>query len=262
MRGFRPGETRTIDVTFPADYGAAEVAGKPAQFTVTAKALKRPVLPAIDDEFGKTLGFEGLEEVRSLLVRQMQREYDQLSRLRIKRELLDALAQRADFAVPPSMVEAEFAQIWQRVEADRKSGAADAEDTGKDDETLKAEYRGIAERRVRLGLLLAETGRANGITVSNDELARAMRAEAGRYQGQEQQVMDFFRKNPEAVEGLRGPIFEEKVVDYLLELAQVTDQTVSPEELSRAAEEIEATPAAPQAESEPAEPARQDGEAG
>ncbi len=236
LDGIRAGESRTIEVTFPADYGAAEVAGKPATFEVTAKALKQAILPPIDDEFGKSLGFDGLDDVRALLSRQVQREYDQLSRLRIKRQLLDALAARADFAVPQTMVDAEFAQIWQRIEADRTQGSADAEDAGKDDETLKAEYRGIAERRVRLGLLLAEIGRSNAITVTNDELARAMRAEAGRYQGQEQQVLDFFRKNPEAVEGLRGPIFEEKVVDFVLELAQVTEQVVSPEDLAREAE--------------------------
>ena len=255
LDGIAPGETRTIDVTFPADYGSADVAGKAARFDVTAKGLKRAITPAIDDELGKTLGFEGLDEVRGLLSRQVQREYDQLSRLKIKRQLLDALAERADFPVPPSMVDAEFAQIWQRIEADRKQGAADAEDSGKDDETLKAEYRAIAERRVRLGLLLAEIGRSNGIVVSNDELARAMRAEAGRYQGQEQQVLEFFRKNPDAVEGLRGPIFEEKVVDFVIELAQVTEQTVTPEELAREAEgpkaPADATPDAAPAESHP-----------
>ena len=130
------------------------------------------------------------------------------------------------------MVEAEFAQIWQRVEQDLKAGNLDEDDKGKDEETLKAEYRGISERRIRLGLLLSEIGRTNNITVTGDELARAMRQEAGRYPGQEQQVMEFFRKNPQAAENLRSPIFEEKVVDFMLELAQVTDRQVSPEELT------------------------------
>jgi trigger factor len=144
-------------------------------------------------------------------------------------------------------VDAEFAQIWARVEADRKEGKTDSEDSGKDEETLKAEYRAIAERRVRLGLLLAEIGRTNGIVVAPDEMTRAMRTEAGRYPGQETQVMEFFRKNPQAAESLRGPIFEEKVVDFVLELAKVTDVTVSPEELAR-------EPEAPAAASEsPAE---------
>ena len=130
------------------------------------------------------------------------------------------------------MVEPEFNQIWQRIEADMKADKLDDEDKGKDEETLKTEYRAIAERRVRLGLLLSEIGRANGIQVGNDEMTRAMRTEAGRYPGQEQQVMEFFRKNPQAADGLRGPIYEEKVIDFILELAKVEDRTVTPEELS------------------------------
>ncbi len=233
LEGMRPGEHRTLQATFPEPYSVPTLAGKEASFEVTAKALKRAVLPAIDDELAKKLGFEGLDEVRGLITRQTQREYDQLSRLRIKRQLLDALAERASFPVPQGMVDAEFEQIWQRLEADRKEGRLDEEDRDKDEETLRGEYRAIAERRVRLGLLLAEIGRANGITVAPDEMTRAMRAEAGRYPGQEQQVLDFFRKNPQAAEALRGPIFEEKVVDYVLELAQVTDRTTTPEELAR-----------------------------
>jgi trigger factor len=133
------------------------------------------------------------------------------------------------------MVEAEFAQIWQRIEADLKGGRLDEDDKGKDEDTLKADYRAIAERRIRLGLLLSEIGRTNNITVSADELSRAMRQEAARYPGQEQQVMEFFRKNPQAAENLRSPIFEEKVVDFMLELAKVTERSVAPEELSAAA---------------------------
>ena len=177
--------------------------------------------------------------MRALITRQMQREYDQLSRQVIKRKLLDALAKLVDFPVPQGMVDAEFDQIWQRVEADRAQGKVDDEDAGKDDDTLKSEYRGIAERRVRLGLLLAEIGRQNNIAVGNEEMTQAMRAEAARYRGQEQQVMEFFRKNPQAVESLRGPLFEEKVVDFVLELAKITDSLVSPEELAR---DPEATP--------------------
>jgi trigger factor len=132
------------------------------------------------------------------------------------------------------MVEAEFAQIWQRVEADLKAGRLDEDDKGKDEETLKTEYRGIAERRIRLGLLLSEIGRANNVQVSADEMARAVRQEAARYPGQEQQVLEFFRKNPQAAENLRAPIFEEKVVDFVIELAKVTDKQVEPEALSAA----------------------------
>jgi trigger factor len=232
MEGMSPGDSRTINVTFPEEYGAKELAGKAATFDITAKTLKQAVVPAVDDELAKKLGFETIERVRDLITQQIQREYDQLARLRLKRQLLDALAKQASFPAPEGMVQAEFDQIWQRIEADRAQGKLDEEDKAKDDETLKTEYRAIAERRVRLGLLLSEIGRVNGITVAADEMTRAMRAEAGRYPGQEAQVMEFFRKNPQAAETLRGPIFEEKVVDFVLELAKVTDSVVTPEELS------------------------------
>ncbi len=232
VEGLSPGEARTISVQFPEDYGAKELAGKAATFDITAKGLKQKVIPALDDAFAKKLGFEEIARVRDLITQQMQREYDQVSRSRIKRDLLDALAKVAEFQAPEGMVQAEFDSIWQRIEADRAKGEQDEDDKGKDDETLKAEYRTIAERRVRLGLLLAEIGRANNITVGNDELTRAMRTEASRYPGQEQQVMEFFRKNPQAAETLRGPILEEKVVDFVLELAKVTESVVPVEELT------------------------------
>ena len=232
LEGLAAGEARTIQVSFPADYQAAELAGKEATFDIDAKALKRPVDPELNDDLARTLGFEGLQQVREAIGQQVQQEYDQISRMRIKRELLDALSAKADFAAPEGMVESEFRAIWDRVEADQKAGRQDDEDVGKDDETLRADYRRIAERRVRLGLLLAEIGRAANISVTQDEMMRAMRAEAGRYPGQEQMVIDFFRKNPQASETLRGPIFENKVVDYVLDQAHVEDRTVTPEELA------------------------------
>jgi trigger factor len=231
--GIKPGETRHIDVTFPEEYGAKELAGKAATFEITAKKLRVPVLPPIDDELGKKLGFEGLDGVRTAITEQMQREYDQLARLRVKRELLDALAGVATFTAPEGLVNAEFDQIWRRIEADREAGKLDEEDKAKDTEVLRTEYRAIADRRVRLGLMLSEIGRVNGLSVGADEMTRAMRQEAGRYPGQETQVIEFFRSNPQAAESLRGPLFEDKVVDYVLELAKVTDEVVSPEELAR-----------------------------
>ena len=232
MVGMRPGEERQINVNFPEEYHAKELAGKAATFDISAKKLEQPKPAALDDSLAEKLGFENIDELRKLITQQIQREYDGLTRMRIKRELLDALAAKADFAVPESMVEPEFAQIWTRVEADMKAGKLDDEDKDKDEDTLKAEYRVIAERRVRLGLLLSEIGRANGIQVGSDEMTRAMRTEAQRYPGQEQQVMEFFRKNPQAADSLRGPIYEEKVIDFILELANVEDKTVTPEELS------------------------------
>ncbi len=238
MEGMRPGEERQIQVTFPEEYGNKELAGKHATFDLKAGALQQAKPLVIDDALAEKLGFENLEDLRKLISQQTQREYDQVSRMRIKRDLLDRLAKGASFMVPESMVEGEFASIWQRVESDLKQGKGDDEDKDKDEATLKAEYRGIAERRVRLGLLLSEIGRANGVQVGQDELLRAMRTEAGRYQGQEAQVMEFFRKNPQATDALRGPIFEDKVVDFILDLAKVEDKTVTPEELAAEPETV------------------------
>lgn len=262
--GLSPGEQRTISVTFPAEYHAPEMAGKDATFEVTAKALKQAVVPPVDDSLATKVGVENLEALRAVIAEQVQREYDQLSRMGLKRQLLDALNDLAQFPVPRTMLDSEFNQIWQRVEADRKDGKLDDEDSGKDDETLRAEYRTIAERRVRLGLLLAEIGRVNAIVVGQDEMLRAMRAEARRYPGQEQQVLEFFRKNPQAAEGLRGPIFEDKVVDFVLELANVTDKIVTPEELAADPPEAESptgSPAAPADAAASVEPGQTTGEA-
>jgi trigger factor len=233
LEGMKPSETRTIEVTFPAEYGVATLAGKPATFEVTAHKVSRAVVPEVDDELAKKLGFEDLAEMRDTITKRLQNEYDQLARLRLKRQLLDALAEVAQFSSPEGMVNQEFDQIWQRLETERQQGRLDEDDKGKDEETLRSDYRAIAERRVRLGLLLAEIGRVNSITVQPDEMTRAMRVEAMRFPGQEQQVFEFFRQNPRAVDTLRGPLFEEKVIDFILELAQVENQTVTLEELTK-----------------------------
>jgi trigger factor len=230
--GINVGETRDVRVTFPADYGAAELAGKEAVFKLTAKKLQKPATAQVDDDFAKKLGLSDLAELKTRISESLQGEYDQISRMNVKRKLLDALSAQAAFEVPAGMVDAEFAQIWQRVEADMKGGKLDEEDKGKDEDTLKSEYRAIAERRIRLGLLLSEIGRSNNIQVSNEELTNAMRQEAGRYPGQERQVLEFFQKNPQAIENLRAPLFEEKVVDFMLELAKVTEKEVPAGELS------------------------------
>ena len=256
IEGMSPGETRVIDVTFPDDYGSAAVAGKAAQFEIVAKALKTATIPPVDDALAEKIGFDTLDELKAALSRQMQREFDGMSRMRLKRDLLDQLSKSADFPVPPSMVEREFEQIWGRVEADMKAGKLDDEDKAKDEDTLRAEYRAIAERRVRLGLLLSEVGRREGVQVTAEEMTRAMRAEASRYAGQEAEVMAFFRKNPQAAESLRGPIFEDKVVDYILDQAAVEDREVTPEALAAEPEgpATEATAPAEEAPA-PAEPA-------
>ena len=261
--GANAGENRTITVTFPTDYNTATLAGKEATFDVTVKQLRKPVPAALDDELAKKMGLETLDELRTAITERVQGEYDQISRMRLKRQLLDALADLAHFPTPDTMVNQEFDQIWQRLSADKEAGRLDDDDKEKGEDTLRAEYRGIAERRVRLGLMLAEIGRLNSLTVSADELTRAMRIEASRYPGQEVQMMEFFRKYPQMTESLRGPIFEEKVVDFVLELAKVTDEVVSPEELAKelpaprtvAAAAVEAVPAEAAVEAASAEAA-------
>ncbi len=232
MEGLSPGETRVITVTFPEDYSAKDLAGKEAQFEVTAKSLSIPKRPQIDDEFAKGVGLDSLADLQKTISEQIGREYGQLTRLKLKRALLDALSERARFAAPESLVEAEFTEIWRQVEQEKAAGRADPEDSAKDEATLRAEYRAIADRRVRLGLLVAEIGRANNVSVSEQDLQRAMVNEALRYRDQAMQVLEFFKKNPQALERFRGPIFEDKVVDYLLGIITLEDVAVTPEELA------------------------------
>jgi trigger factor len=233
LEGVRPGENRTLNVTFPEDYGKAELAGKPATFDITVKQVSTQTIPSVDDDLAKKLGAENLAAVREIIVGRQQQEYDAITRQRLKRQLLDALSNQADFPVPPSLAEQESEQIWQRFEAARKAGTQDEEDKTKDDDTLKAEYRAIAVRRVRLGLLLAEIGRANNITVTEQEVDRALYQQAMQYKGQEMQMLEMLRKYPPAGNAVRGPLLEDKVVDFVLELAKVTDTVVSPEELAK-----------------------------
>jgi trigger factor len=241
--GMSVGETRTINVRFPEEYGSAELAGKDAEFEVTAKGLKQFETPVADDALATELGFEDLEdlkkfvrdEARSADLDRLQRDLDSETRQNLKRQLLDALAERVDFDVPPSLTASEFQQIWDRLEQERKAGRLDDEDKDKDEETLRTEYQGIADRRVRLGLLLAEIGQRNGITVTNEEMNRAVFQHSMAYGARQKEALEMFRKNPQAAEFLRGPIFEEKVVDYVLELAKVEDKPVTPEELTAAA---------------------------
>jgi trigger factor len=233
LEGARPGETRTINVTFPEDYGKPELAGKPATFDITVKQLSTQTIPPIDDDLAKKLGADDLTAVREMVTSRQQQEYDGMSRLRLKKSLLDALSGLVDFPVPASIADQEFDQIWQQFEAAKKAGTQDEEDKGKDDDTLKAEYRLIAERRVRLGLLLSEIGRVNNITVTEQELNRALYQRAMQYPGQEAQMLEFFQKYPQLTNTVRAPLLEDKVVDFVLELAKVTDTVVTPEELAK-----------------------------
>lgn len=237
--GARPGEHRTVNVTFPESYHATELAGKAAVFEVDVKEIRVPVAPAIDDEFAKSIGFDDLAALKTSIRERMGDEYKSVSRLRAKRALLDRLADLHDFDVPAGMVEVEFDQIWRRLQSELQAGEA-GEDQEKDEEKLRAEYRDIAVRRVRLGLVLSEIGTRNTITVTRDELNKAVLDEVRRYPGQEQQVFEFFKNNPQAVESLRAPVFEDKVVDFILEQVKVTETPVSAEELMRDPDEEEA----------------------
>ncbi|HEY4041823.1 MAG TPA: trigger factor [Rhodopila sp.] len=233
LEGARPGDNRTIEVTFPENYGKADLAGKVATFDVTVKQLSTQIIPVADDDLAKKIGADDLTALREMVTSRQQREFDGMARMRLKKALLDALSKLADFPVPASIADQEFNQIWQQFEAARKAGTEDEEDKAKDEETLRAEYRAIAERRVRLGLLLAEIGRVNTITVSEQEVDRALYQRAMQYPGQEMQMLEFMRKYPQLTNSVRGPLLEDKVVDFVLELAKVTDTVVTPEELAK-----------------------------
>jgi len=231
LTGAKADTTVTIGVTFPEDYGATELAGKAAEFEFQVKEVKSPKKSEINDEFATSLGLESLDKLKEAVKGSLEGQNAQASRFKAKRALLDVLDTGHDFPLPPRMVESEFANIWAQVEAEKAAGELSDEDKAKSEDQLKGEYRKIAERRVRLGLVLAEIGRVNDVTVEDQELNQALINEARRYPGQEQQVVEFYRSNPQAAAQLRAPIYEEKVVDLILDKAKVTDKKVSKEEL-------------------------------
>ncbi|MDO8533186.1 MAG: trigger factor [Xanthobacteraceae bacterium] len=229
--GIEKGETRTLKVTFPKNYLAEHLAGKEAQFEVTVKNLAGPTAIAINDVFAKTLGLDSLAKLKLQVRERIERGNAAVSRAKLKRGLLDALDERHKFEVPPSLVEQEFNGIWQTVTKEMETQGGSFADEDTTEAEARAEYRQIAERRVRLGLVLAEVGEKNSITVSDDELTRAALERARQYRGQEQQAFEQIRRDPAMMATLRAPVFEEKVVDFLLELASVTNKPVSREQL-------------------------------
>jgi trigger factor len=234
--GVKKGDKKVVEVTFPAEYGNTDLAGKEAAFTVTVQEVRVLKDVPIDDELAKSLGLTDLAELKKQARERIEREYGAVSRARVKRKLLDVLADNHDFTLPEVLVEAEFGAIWQQIEADMKAGRLDEEDKGKSEDELKKEYRDIAARRVKLGLLLSEVGRQNNIQVPNEELSRALIQEAQRYPGQQQQVIEYYQRSPEALNQLRAPLYEEKVVDYILERAKVAERKVSPEKFAEEGE--------------------------
>ena len=227
LTGAKVGDDVTVNVTFPEDYHAAELAGKKAVFDVTVKEVKMPEAVALDDELAKKVGLESLDELKGKLRERLQDEFKTQSRAHVKRSLLDKLDAAHDFELPNGMVDSEFEQIWNQVQGSE----LDDEDKEKSEDELKADYRKIAERRVRLGLVLAEIGKSADVQVPNEDLQREMINMARSYPGQEKEVLEFYQNNPAALQQLRAPIFEEKVVDYILERAEVTEKTVSKDDL-------------------------------
>jgi trigger factor len=229
--GATPGEARTVKAAFPANYLKAELAGRQAEFAVTVKSVEAPGAVTIDDAFAKQLGMESLAKLKDAVKGRLAQEHAAASRRRLKRALLDALDERHKFDLPPTLVDQEFANVWQAVESDLKAQGRTLVDEGTTEEKAKEEYRKIAERRVRLGLVIAEIGEKNAIKVTEGEVTRAVVERARQFPGQEQQVWDFYRSDPNALAGLRAPIFEEKVVDFLVELVKVNEKKVTREEL-------------------------------
>jgi trigger factor len=231
LTGISAGEVRTVNASFPPNYSVETLAGKDAAFEVTAKAVEAPGSVTIDDAFAKSLGIESLDNLKTTVKERLEREHANVSRQKLKRTLLDKLDELHRFAPPPTLVEEEFDRVWNTVLSDLKSQNRTFDDEGTTEEKAKLEYQSIADRRVRLGLVIAEIGEKNGIKVTEDELSRAVVERARQFPGREQEVWDYYRKNPSAVGALRAPIFEEKVVDFVVELAKVSDKKVSREEL-------------------------------
>ncbi len=239
--GVKKGETKTVKVTFPADYAQDNLAGKDAEFEVTVLHVDGPKAGELNDDFAKSLGLEGVDNLRQVVKDQMKAALDSMSRQAVKRQILDALDDGHKFDVPADLVNAEFETIWQRVVHEVEHHGRSFEDEGTTEEEASEQYRKIAERRVRLGLVVAEIGNQNKIEVTEEEHQQALIAEVRRFQGQEQQVYDYYRKNPQALAGLRAPVFENKVVDFVNELATKTEKPMTRAELAKiiAAEEDE-----------------------
>jgi trigger factor len=229
--GIAPGETRTLKVTFPPTYGNTTLAGRPAEFETTASLIEAPQETVIDDEFAKTLGLESLDKLKEAARERISAEFAGATRQRVKRILLDRLDETHRFEAPPSLVDEEFNLMWNSIKSEMEAGGKTFADEDTTEEAAKEEYRKIADRRVRLGLVLSEIGEKNKITVTDDEVGRAVIERARQMPGREKEVWDFYRSNANALAQLRAPIYEDKVVDFILELATVTEKKVSREEL-------------------------------
>lgn len=245
--GMKKGEKRTIKVSFPKDYNSEDLAGKDATFDVEILHIDAPKAGELNDDFAKTLGMDDLAALREAVKGQMASALESLGKQRIKRQVLDALDEGHKLTVPQKLVDEEFKTIWDRVTHEIEQHGKSFEDEGTTEEKARAQYEKIAERRVRLGLVVAEVGNVNEINVGEEELQQALIAEVRRFPGQEQQVYDYYRQNPQAVAGLRAPVFENKVVDFVAELAEKTDKKVTREELAEMIRKDEADDSVPEA---------------
>ncbi len=229
--GLKAGDTKLVKVSFPENYLAAHLAGKAAEFDVTVKDVEAPGELKIDDEMAKNFGMDSLDKLKEAIRDAIKRDFDTQSRRKVKKDLLDALDAKYSFELPPTLVEQEFAAVWSQVEADMKSNGRTFADEDTTEEEAKAEYQKIAERRVRLGLVLAQIGEKSDIKISDDEVTQALIERVRQYPGQERQVWEFYQKNPQALAEIRAPLFEEKVVDQILSQVKVNEETVSKEAL-------------------------------
>jgi trigger factor len=237
LLGATSGESRNVQVTFPEEYQAKHLAGKEAVFDVTVKEVAKPVEAKADDEFARTLGMESFAKLEEAVRGQLQKELDVISRNKLKKGLLDALDERHSFEMPPSLVESEFEGVWRNITRQLEQTKSSFEAQGTTEENARAEYRKLSERRVRLGLILAEIGNVNQIRVAEEELRRAMVDRARQFPGQEKQVIEFYRKNPGALNELRAPVYEAKVINFALELVKLSEKKVTPAQLMEFAAE-------------------------
>ncbi|MFN4009345.1 trigger factor [Pannonibacter sp.] len=237
--GMKQGEEKVITVSFPADYQAEHLAGKEVTFDIVLKDVAAPGEVTVDDEFAKSLGLESLDSLKDIIRGQIESQFGAMTRQRVKRQLLDKLDAVYTFDLPSKLLDTEFQNIWNQVENDMTRNGKTFEDEGTTEEAAKADYRKIAERRVRLGLVLSEVGEKNAVQVTDEEVQRALFDRVRQFPGQERQVFEFYKNNPQALATLRAPIYEEKVVDFILTLAKVTDKTVTKEELQKLVAEDE-----------------------
>jgi trigger factor len=229
--GMAVGENRNLKVSFPKNYASEKLAGQPAEFETTATLIEAPQETTIDDEFAKTLGLESLDKLKEAARERLVAEFAGATRQRVKRTLLDRLDDAHRFEAPPSLVEEEFNLMWNSIKAEMESSGKTFADEDTTEEAAKEEYHKIADRRVRLGLVLSEIGEKNKITVTEDEVSRAVIERARQMPGREKEVWDYYRSNANALAQLRAPIYEDKVVDFILELANVTEKKVTREDL-------------------------------